>query len=276
MKAMPEPGSDSQPVFRFMGGDQPVLISCPHVGTHVPDNIAATFTVAGRGLADTDWHVDWLYGDSAAQLGCALLTATHSRYVIDLNRRPDGGSLYAGANNTELCPTSTFDEEPIYGEGCEPGAGELDDRIAKYWQPYHDKLKSVLEDMVVQHGTAVLIEGHSIRSHVPRFFDGKLPDLNLGTADGESADAGLSAEVMAVFGDAEGYTSVLNGRFKGGYITRNYGNPSGNVHALQLEMAQCCYMDEEAPFAFRADLAMGIQPTVHRMMETAIAWATGR
>lgn len=269
---MAEPSSADHAPFRFMGGDQPVLISCPHVGTHVPDDIWAIFTDAGRALADADWQVDWLYGGSAAQLDCALLTATHSRYVIDLNRRPDGGSLYAGANNTELCPTSTFDEEPIYQEGTEPDDAAVNHRVAAYWKPYHDKLGTVLADMVARHGRAVLIEGHSIRSHVPRFFDGKLPDLNLGTADGESTDAALSTAVMEVFGEAEGYTAVLNGRFKGGYITRNYGDPAKGVHALQLEMAQCCYMDEDPPFAFRADLAMGIQPTVHRMLETAIDW----
>lgn len=265
--------TDDVPPFNYMHRDGPVLVSCPHVGTHVPGDILETFTDAGRQLADTDWQVDWLYGDSAAQLGCALLTATHARYVIDLNRRPDGGALYTGANNTELCPTSTFDDEPIYLDGNVPDEAEVARRVAAYWKPYHDKLGTTLKDMLSRHGVAVLIEGHSIRSQVPRFFEGRLPDLNLGTADGESAHATLTDRVMAVFAASEGYTSVLNGRFKGGYITRNYGDPANGIHALQLEMAQCCYMDEEPPFGFRADLAMGIQPTVHAMLETTLDWA---
>ncbi len=262
----------SEPVFNFMPGDRPVLISCPHVGTHVPGDIEVRFSNAGRMLADTDWHVDWLYGESAGRLGCALLTATHSRYVIDLNRRPDGAELYAGASNTELCPTSTFDDEPIYLDGVMLSDAEVRGRVTRYWQPYHDKLRQTLDAMVARHGRAVLIEGHSIRSLVPRFFDGRLPDLNLGTAEGDSADGDLAARVMDVFAAAGGYTAVHNGRFKGGYITRHYGDPAVGVHALQLEMTQCCYMDEHPPFAFRADLARGIEPTVHRMLETALAW----
>lgn len=272
MNGMNKPTDGAEPVYRFMPGDKPILISCPHVGTHVPDDIATRFTDAGGVLADTDWHVDWLYGDAAGQLGCALLTATHSRYVIDLNRRPDGGALYAGANNTELCPTSTFDDEPIYRDGATPDDAEVQDRVGRYWQPYHDKLRQTLDAMVARHGAAVLVEGHSIRSVVPRFFEGRLPDLNLGTAEGTSADGDLAARIMDVFGDADGYTSVHNGRFKGGYITRNYGDPAGNVHALQLEMAQCCYMDEKSPFAFRADLAKDIQPVVQDMLEASLAW----
>jgi len=270
------PTTNELPAFQFMNRSGPVLVSCPHVGTHVPEEIAGTFTDAGRALADTDWQVDWLYGDTASQLGCSLLTATYSRYVIDLNRRPDGDALYAGANNTELCPTSTFDEWPVYRDGQEPDATEIARRVEHYWQPYHDKLRATLDDMVARHGVAVLIEGHSIRSHVSRFFDGKLPDLNLGTADGESAADSLTQRVMEVFGKAEGYTSVLNGRFKGGYITRHYGDPDKGIHALQLEMAQCCYMDEEPPFAFRTDLALGIQPTVDAMLEVALDWASAQ
>lgn len=262
----------AEPVFTFMAGDRPLLISCPHVGTHVPDDIAARFTDAGRALADTDWSVDWLYGESAGQLGCALLTATHSRYVIDLNRRPDGAELYSGASNTELCPTSTFDEAPIYLDGADPDQAEVLKRVANFWQPYHDKLRQTIDGMLAEHGRVVLIEGHSIRSRVPRFFEGKLPDLNLGTAGGESADTGLSARIMDVFGNADGYSAVHNERFKGGYITRHYGDPAGGVHALQLEMTQCCYMDEEPPFGFRADLARGIQPVVHDMLEAALDW----
>lgn len=263
----------SEPVFNFMPGDSPVLVSCPHVGTQVPEGVAERFTDAGRMLPDTDWHVDWLYGESAGQLGCALLTANYSRYVIDLNRPSDDASLYAGANNTELCPLTTFAEEPIYQDGAEPDEAEMKDRVTRFWQPYHDKLRRTLDDMLDRHGVAVLIEGHSIRSVVPRFFEGRLPDLNLGTADGDSSDGELAARVMAVFENAERYTAVHNGRFKGGYITRHYGEPVRNIHALQLEMAHCCYMDEEPPFAFRTDLARGVEPVVHTMLKTVLDWA---
>ncbi|MBT3556808.1 MAG: N-formylglutamate deformylase [Rhodospirillales bacterium] len=265
----------SDPVFHLTRGDQPVLVSCPHVGTHVPDHIAARFTPEAKILADTDWYVDWLYGDAAGALGIPMLTATHSRYVIDLNRRPDGATLYSGADNTELCPTTTFEREAIYvGDG--PDEAEIAERVDAYSKPYHNKLRETLDDMVARHGVAVLIEGHSIQSHVPRFFDGKLPDLNLGTANGESADADLAAQVMSVFKDDGNYTSVLNGRFTGGYITRHFGEPDNGIHALQLEMAQCCYMDEESPFPFRADLAGGVQPVIAKMLETALAWARAR
>ncbi len=265
----------TEPVFNFMRGDQPILVSCPHVGTHVPDHIAAQFTPEAKLLVDTDWYVDWLYGDAASALGIPMLSATHSRYVIDLNRRPDGAILYTGADNTELCPTTTFAREAIYtGDG--PDAAEIADRVEAYSKPYHDKLRATLDDMLARHGVAVLIEGHSIQSHVPRFFEGRLPDLNLGTADGESADAGLTARVMDVFATHDAYTAVENGRFKGGYITRNFGHPANGIHALQLEMAQCCYMEEQPPFPFRADLAEEVQPVIRQMLETALDWVQTR
>lgn len=265
----------SEPIFNFMRGDQPVLVSCPHVGTHVPDHIVARFTPEAKVLADTDWYVDWLYGDAANALGIPMLSATHSRYVIDLNRRPDGTTLYAGADNTELCPTTTFAREPIYVDAG-PDETEVSERVVSYSKPYHDKLRETLDDMVARHGAAVLIEGHSIQSYVPRFFNGKLPDLNLGTADGESANAKLASRVMDAFMEYDKFTSVLNGRFKGGYITRQFGQPGKGVHALQLEMTQCCYMDEEPPFPFRADLAGNVQPVLRHMLETVLDWVKSR
>ncbi len=265
----------SEPVFKFMPGEQPVLISCPHVGTYVPQDIAERFTAAGAVLGDTDWHVDWLYGEVAASLGLSLLSATHSRYVIDLNRSPDGTGLYAKADNTELCPTTTFDFAPIY-QGDVPLDDEILRRTENYWQPYHDKLRTTLDDMVARFGVAVLIDAHSIGSQVPRFFDGTLPHFNLGTADGLSADDGLTQRVFAVLDGHDDYSAVLNGRFKGGHITRHYGQPDKAVHALQLEKTQSCYMDEAPPFAFRAERAEIIQPIIAQMLETALEWAVSR
>ena len=261
--------------YRFTAGTAPLLVSMPHVGTHVPADIAARFTDAAQPLPDTDWHVDRLY-DFLGDLGASVIAATHSRYVIDLNRAPDDRALYAGARNTELCPTSTFAEQPLYRDGGGPDADEAAARRDAHWRPYHDQLAEELSAITARHGIAVLWDAHSIRSRVPRFFDGRLPDLNLGSGGGTTADPGLLAGLETAAAQAEGYTSVLDGRFKGGYITRNYGDPAGGVHAVQLELSQITYMDEDPPYTFRDDLAAGIRPVLRRLMETALAWARGR
>jgi len=258
-------------VYRFTPGDSPLLVSMPHVGTDVPPEIAARFTVQAAGLPDTDWHVDRLY-DFLDALGAARLQPTQSRYVIDLNRAPDDRPLYAGASNTELCPTATFAERPIYRPGAAPHGAEIAARRATYWQPYHDCLRGALDEIRARHGVAVLWDAHSIRSRVPRFFAGRLPDLNLGTAGGRSADDGLLRR-LAVVAAESGQSHAVNGRFKGGYITRAYGDPAGGIHAVQLELSQITYMDEDPPFAFREDLAAGIRPVLRRLLETALDWA---
>lgn len=262
----------SDDVFTLAPGDGPILISCPHVGTRVPDDIAATFTDAGRILADTDWNVHRLYERAAAALGLPMITARYSRCVIDLNRDPSGKSLYKGVDNTELCPTTTFAREPIYRPGEEPDLVEIDTRRRRYHKPYHDKLRQLLEDIRGRHGVAILFEGHSIRSEVPRFFDGRLPDFNLGTAAGESADGYLAARVFDVLDAADGYTAVHNGRFRGGFITRHFGRPADGVHALQLEKAQAIYMNEEPPFDYRDDLAADAEIVIRRMLDAALEW----
>jgi len=266
----------SQPIFTFTPGDGPILISCPHVGTHVPDDIAETFTEAGRAVADTDWNVHRLYEKAAKRLGLPMITATHSRYVIDLNRDPDGKSLYKGADNTELCPTTTFAHEDIYKDGKTPGVEEVHRRERTFHRPYHQKLAEVLGDIRARHGVAILFEGHSIKTEVPRFFDGKLPDFNLGTAAGEAADGELAARVFDVLYEADGFTAVQDGRFKGGFITRSFGKPADGVHALQLEKAQSIYMDEDPPFTYLDDLAAKVEPIIERMLEAAIGWVRER
>jgi N-formylglutamate deformylase len=261
-----------QEPFRFTPGTVPLLVSLPHVGTGVPPEIEARLTGAARALPDTDWHVDRLY-DFLGELGASVLAATQSRYVVDLNRAPDDAPLYPGASNTGLCPAATFGESPIYLDGRAPGAEEIAARRETYWRPYHDRLAATLDEMRARHGTALLWEAHSIRSRVPRFFAGRLPDLNFGTGGGVSADPGLLARLAAVAEAAQGYSHALNGRFKGGYITRTYGDPTGGVHAVQLELSQITYMDEEPPYNFREDLAAGIRPVLRRLLETALAWA---
>jgi N-formylglutamate deformylase len=260
------------PIYRFTPGTTPVLISVPHAGTFIPDALRARMTPAALDLPDTDWHVDTLYG-FAAQLGVGLLTATHSRYVIDLNRDSQGKPLYPGADNTELCPLTTFHRDPVYRAGEEPVQAEIAQRVVTYWQPYHDKLTSELAALRQRFGVAVLWDGHSIASEVPRFFEGRLPDFNLGTARGASADPALTAEALRVLESAKDYSTVLNGRFTGGFITRRHGQPAQGIHALQLEMAQIAYMDEKPPYPLVPDRARRLQDVLEDCVKALVAWA---
>ncbi|RZL63470.1 MAG: N-formylglutamate deformylase [Variovorax sp.] len=260
-----------EPPFRFRQGTRPLLISMPHVGTHVPPALAARFTDEARHVPDTDWHLERLY-DFADELGASVLVATHSRYVIDVNRPPDGASLYPGQSVTGLCPVDTFNDTPLYAAGDVPGNAEIAARRDAIWRPYHAQLQTELSRLHARHGIAALWDAHSIRSHVPRFFDGTLPDLNLGTADGASCDPALAQTLLDIATSAPGYTGVLNGRFKGGYITRQYGNPAGGIHAVQLEQTQSSYMQEALPFDYLPHVAAGVQPHVRRMLEAVLAY----
>ena len=262
-------------IYRFAPGRTPLLVSMPHVGTHIPDALAARMTESARGLPDTDWHVDRLY-DFLGALGAATIQATHSRYVIDLNRPPDSAPLYPGAANTGLCPTEQFDGQPVYKAGEAPGDAEVQERLACCWRPYHDRLTGELQALRARHGIALLFEAHTIRSRVPRLFEGRLPDINLGTNDGQSCASDLAALLIETAAEAEGYSSVLNGRFKGGYTTRHYGRPADGVHAVQLELAQLTYMDEDPPYAFRDDLAAAIRPVLQSVLQAMIGWASHR
>lgn len=264
------------PPFVFHQGSTPLLISMPHVGTHLPPPIAARLTPEARQVHDTDWHLERLYG-FARELGASLLVATHSRYVVDLNRPPDGASLYPGQSVTGLCPVDSFDQQALYAHpDLEPDAAEIAARRESYWQPYHAQLRAELERIRAEHGVALLWDAHSIRSVLPRFFAGKLPDLNLGTADGASCDPALAQALLAQAQAATGYTAVLNGRFKGGYITRHHGQPDRNIHAVQLEMTQCSYMQESMPFDYLPEVAARVQAPLQRMIETALAFARTR
>jgi len=265
----------AEPAFRFRQGTRPLLISMPHVGTHVPPALAARLTDEARHVPDTDWHLERLY-DFADELGASVLVATHSRYVIDLNRPPDGASLYPGQSVTGLCPVDTFDDTPVYANAADvPGDEEIAERRDAIWVPYHRQLQAELDRLKAVHGTIALWDAHSIRSVLPRFFDGKLPDLNLGTGNGTSCDPALAATLLDIAKSAAGYTGVLNGRFKGGHITRQYGNPAGGVHAVQLEMTQSSYMQETLPFDYLPAVAAGVQPHVRRMIEAVLAFVEG-
>jgi N-formylglutamate deformylase len=258
-------------LYDFSLGDAPLLVSMPHCGTHIPADLAETMTPAALEVADTDFHLPQLY-DFLPGRGVSVLSATHSRYVIDLNRPPDGAVLYPGANNTELCPRSRFDFAPIYRNGMEPDVREIDRRVATYWQPYHAKISRELERIKARHGYALLFDAHSIISVCPRFFEGKLTDFNLGTGAGSSCDGVLAERLLSIVQSKRGYTSVLNGRFKGGYITRHYGRPVERVHAVQLELAECTYMHETPPFEFDQSLANGVRPVLAALIDTMLSW----
>jgi N-formylglutamate amidohydrolase len=255
-------------------GDAPLVIDVPHAGTHVPPEIARRLTPAARALADTDWHVEKLYA-FARDAGVTLFVATHSRYVVDLNRDPSGIALYPGTENTELCPTRTFANEPVYAEGRGPDAREIAVRRSEYFDPYHAQLTAEIERVRARHGYAILLDGHSIRSEVPRFFAGRLPDLNLGTVDGASCASSVQGAADMVLAGAAAFTSVVNGRFKGGYVTRRYGDPARAVHALQLEIAQECYMDEAPPYAWDARRSAPLIDVLERLVSALLAWRKG-
>ncbi|MGV7209366.1 N-formylglutamate deformylase [Oxalobacteraceae bacterium A2-2] len=258
--------------YQFKMGRIPLLVSMPHVGTDIPDHIAARMAPAALDRQDTDWHLERLY-DFLGELGASVLSARWSRYVIDLNRPPEDSSLYPGQDTTGLCPVDTFHREPLYLQGQAPDAAEVRERLRRYWQPYHDCLRGELDRLRAMHGKAVLWDAHSIASVLPRFFDGKLPDLNFGTAGGASCAPALSEAVLDQVRGQDRYSIAVNGRFKGGHITRHYGRPADHMHAIQLEMCQSTYMDETAPYAYRADLANQVRVPLRRMLQAAADWA---
>ena len=262
-------------LWQIARGDAPLIVSVPHAGRHVPDAIALRLSPPARRVPDTDWHVDKLYRFVAAT-GATLIAATHSRYVVDLNRDPSGTALYPGADNTELCPTRTFAGEPVYAPAEEPGEAEIGARRATFFDAYHALLAGETARVRERHGFAVLLDGHSIASRVPRFFAGRLPDLNLGTSDGASCEPSVQALATDVIATASGFTHVVNGRFKGGYITRRYGRPAHGVHALQLEMAQAGYMDEADPESFDAARAAPLARVLERLAIVLSEWRPSR
>ncbi len=253
-------------------GEGPVIINVPHAGTFIPPTIVSRLTGVARLNPDADWHVEKLYRSVAAGFDATLMCATHSRIVVDLNRDPAGGALYPGASNTEICPLTTFHDEPIYQRGMNPDSATIDARIDDYWRPYHAQLRREIERIKSHCGYCILLDGHSIVSVAPRFFPGKLPDLNLGTADGASCDEELAETAFNVLSGVRGFSAVHNGRFKGGYITRHYGQPAAAVHALQLEMAQSCYMDENDAEEYQVTRAAPLIAVLQSLVQSLTSW----
>lgn len=250
-------------------GSAPLLISLPHNGTHVPDAIAARWVESARRVPDTDWHVARLY-DFARDLGASILVPAYSRYVVDLNRPEDDVSLYPGQNTTGLCPIVQFSGEPVYLAGQEPTTEEIHTRVDTYWRPYHATLAEEIERLRGLHGRVVVWEGHSIRSVVPFLFEGRLPDFNLGTAGGASCTPELQQSLADILASQERFSHVVNGRFRGGYITRHYSDLSRQVQTVQLELAQLNYMDEDS-FDYQPDVAAPTQALMRRLLEATLA-----
>jgi len=250
----------------------PLVLSMPHGGTGVPDAIWQRLTATARALHDTDWRIARLY-DFAAALDASVVRTRMSRYVIDVNRDPEGQSLYPGQSTTELCPTVTFDGEPLYAPGDEPDEQEILMRRQTWFMPYHDALAAELTRVKAQHGFALLYDCHSIRSFIPRLFDGELPVLSIGTNSGASCAPAMQQAVVERVAAQQQFSHVVNGRFRGGWITRHYGNPQARVHALQLELAQRAYMEEKPPYTFDEDKAEAIRPLLRSLCETMLDWA---
>jgi N-formylglutamate deformylase len=251
-------------------GSVPLLVSVPHDGTLVPDDIAARLADGARRVPDTDWHIARLYG-FARVLGASMIVPAYSRYVVDLYRSEDDVSLYPGQNTTGLCPLVRFTGEPVYRPGMEPDEAEVRDRVDRYWRPYHAALQAELARLHAAHGRVVLWEGHSIRGELPFLFEGRLPDFNLGTANGASCSPALQARLEAVLSaHANEYGFVANGRFKGGHITRHYGDPAHGVEAVQLETSQRVYMDEDS-FEYDEARAARAQAVIRGLLEAALA-----
>ena len=261
-------------VFSLTQGTAPLLISLPHVGTEVPPELHDRFVPRALASEDTDWHLERLYRPIAEKLGASLIVPRYSRYVIDLNRPPDDAPLYPGAaGGTGLVPTRFFTNDPLYRDGAEPDAADIATRREAYWRPYHDALQAELERLRAEHGHALLFEGHSIRSELPWLFEGQLPALNLGTADGASCAPAITQGLgMHLAGQAE-HSHVVNGRFKGGHITRHYGRPAEGWHAVQLEMCQRCYMDEAADprTAYDEARAAQVAPLLETLLKEMLA-----
>jgi formiminoglutamase len=258
-------------------GDAPLIITYPHTGTEIPEDISGGFESLWHARRDTDWWVHVLYR-SVRDLGVTTIRTPISRSVVDVNRDPTGAPLYPGQATTELCPTTDFDGRPLYS-GAVPDEHEITRRRSTWFEPYHSAIESEIQRLRAAHKRVVLYDAHSIRSHIPRLFDGELPVFNIGTNGGAACDEALALAVGRVCA-ASGHSHVANGRFKGGWTTRRYGHPENNVHAIQMELAQRAYMQEPStpspsnwPTTMQPDPAFS--KTLRQIIKTCLAFAKG-
>ena len=251
-------------------GSTPLIVSIPHTGTRIPGDVAGLRNRADA-LHDADYFIDRLYG-FAEGLGATIIRTDISRSVIDVNRDPSGISLYPGQATTGLCPETTFAGVPLYEAGDEPDATEIARRRRVYFDPYHEAIAAELARLRASYARVVLYDAHSILSRVPRLFDGELPQFNIGTFDGASCDPALTGAVAAA---CDHPSLVINGRFKGGWITRHYGSPASGVHAIQMELAMRGYLDESGPWppAWDAARAAPLEQRLHKVIDAALAFA---
>jgi N-formylglutamate deformylase len=247
-----------------------VLVSIPHCGREIPADQRSRYVERAFLTEDTDWYLERLYA-FVAEAGASLLVPRYSRYLIDLNRPDDDRPMYPGRNNTELCPTRFFTAEPLYRPGAEPDRAEIQRRTERYWRPYHQALRNEVQRLRALHGHAVLFDAHSIKSELPWLFDGCLPHMNLGTVEGTSCDSSLRHDLIDVLQAHPRYSHAIDGRFKGGAITRTNGQPERGVHAVQLEMCWRAYMDESPP-AWNDERAAEVTPFLRDFVGAMLAW----
>ncbi len=261
-------------IYHLRRGESPLILSMPHSGTRLPPGMAARMTPAARALPDTDWHIPRLYG-FAETLDCTILRANYSRYVVDLNRPDDDRQLYPGMSGTGLCPEKTFEGDNIYFAGTEPDHEETRRRVRQYWKPYHDCLGAEIARVRERHVFAVLYDCHSIRSRVPMLFEGELPVYNVGTGGGASCAPELEQRLSRLLAGLE-TSHVINGRFVGGHITRHFGNPAEQVHAVQMEIAQRAYLVEQGDFAFDSGLAEATVAVLNEVIQLLLRFRPGQ
>jgi N-formylglutamate deformylase len=260
-------------VFERHQGTSPIILAFPHTGTEVPPAIWDRLNDNGRILADTDWHIHRLYDGLLPD--ATTVRATFHRYVIDANRDPAGVSLYPGQNTTGLVPDTDFDGNAIWKDGAAPTQTDIAERLADFHAPYHAAVAAEIERVKALHGVAILYDCHSIRSHIPFLFDGKLPDFNIGTDMGRTCAPEIEAAAVESCAHAEGYDHVLNGRFKGGWTTRHYGKPATGVHAIQMELAQCTHLATETPpFAYDTAKAERLRIPLKQLLQRIEALAS--
>ena len=261
-------------IFQTRICDSPIVLSMPHSGVAIPPTMVPSLTPAAITLPDTDWHIPKLYSFSD-RLDATIVQANYGRYVVDLNRPRDNSNLYPGQSGTGLCPLELFDGTPIYHQGSEPDSAEISRRCLQYWDPYHAELQAQISRIKSKHGFAVLYDCHSIRSHVSRLFEGELPALNIGTNQGLSCAHDLQDKI-ALRCNESNFSSVLNGRFRGGYITRHYGIPENNVHSIQMEIAQSAYMEENSNYAWNAKKAIALTAVLTDVLQILLHWRPGQ